>query len=97
MFPDLTLTLTFRPMHATIPDHLNLFGIINLTKRDEHYSLPGYTINPFQSYVGPSDIMIFLFSTLFLIFNPFQSNISATCILPSSYLFWAGKRLVGYL
>jgi hypothetical protein len=41
--------------------------------------------------------MIFLFPTLFLIFNPFQSNFSATRILPSSYLFWAGKKLVGYL
>jgi hypothetical protein len=30
-------------------------------------------------------------------FNPFQSNFSATRILPSSYLFWAWKRLVGYL
>jgi hypothetical protein len=30
-------------------------------------------------------------------YNPFQSNFSATRILPSSYLFWAGKRLVGYL
>jgi hypothetical protein len=29
--------------------------------------------------------------------NPFQSNFSATRILPSSYLFWAGKRLVDYL
>jgi hypothetical protein len=29
--------------------------------------------------------------------NPFQSNVSATRILPSSYLFWAGKRLVNYL
>jgi hypothetical protein len=31
--------------------------------------------------------------------NPFQSNFSAnrTCILHSSYLFWAGKRLVDYL
>jgi hypothetical protein len=29
--------------------------------------------------------------------NPFQSNFSATRILPSSYLFCAGKRLVGYL
>jgi hypothetical protein len=30
-------------------------------------------------------------------FNPFQSNFSATRILPSSYLFWAGKRFVDYL
>jgi hypothetical protein len=30
-------------------------------------------------------------------FNPFQSNFSATRILPSSYLFWAGKRLMHYL
>jgi hypothetical protein len=30
-------------------------------------------------------------------FNPFKSNFSATRILPSSYLFWAGKRLVDYL
>jgi hypothetical protein len=29
--------------------------------------------------------------------NPFQSNFSATRILPSSYLFWVGKRLVDYL
>jgi hypothetical protein len=29
--------------------------------------------------------------------NPFQSNFSATRILPNSYLFWAGKRLVDYL
>jgi hypothetical protein len=41
--------------------------------------------------------MIFLFPTIFLIFNRFQSNFSATLILPSSYLFWAGKRLVDYL
>jgi hypothetical protein len=30
-------------------------------------------------------------------FNPFQSNFSATRILPCSYLFWAGKSLVDYL
>jgi hypothetical protein len=30
-------------------------------------------------------------------FNPFQTSFSATRILPSSYLFWAGKRLVDYL
>jgi len=29
--------------------------------------------------------------------NPFQSNFSANHILPSSYLSWAGKRLVDYL
>jgi hypothetical protein len=29
--------------------------------------------------------------------NPFQSNFSATRTLPSSYLFWAGKRLGDYL
>jgi hypothetical protein len=29
--------------------------------------------------------------------NSFQSNFSATFILSSSYLFWAGKWLVGYL
>jgi hypothetical protein len=29
--------------------------------------------------------------------NPFQSNFSATHLLPSSYLFWAGRRLVDYL
>jgi hypothetical protein len=34
---------------------------------------------------------------LLLDFNPFQSNFSANRILPSSYLFWAGKRLVDYL
>jgi hypothetical protein len=33
----------------------------------------------------------------FLDFNPFQFNFSATRTLPRSYLFWAGKRLVGYL
>jgi hypothetical protein len=31
------------------------------------------------------------------ILNPFQSNFSANRILPISYLFWAGKRLVDYL
>jgi hypothetical protein len=30
-------------------------------------------------------------------FNPFQSKFSTNCILPSSCLFWAGKRLVDYL
>jgi hypothetical protein len=30
-------------------------------------------------------------------FNPFQSNFSANRILPSSYFFWAVKRLVDYL
>jgi hypothetical protein len=32
-----------------------------------------------------------------LMVNPFQSNFSASRILSSSYLFWAGKRLVDYL
>jgi hypothetical protein len=32
-----------------------------------------------------------------LMFNHFQSNFFATRILPCSYLFWAGKRLVDYL
>jgi hypothetical protein len=30
-------------------------------------------------------------------FNPFQSNFSATRILPSSYLYWVEKMLVDYL
>jgi hypothetical protein len=47
-------------------------------------------------------LKIFIFvapSTYFpkTIFNPFQSNFSANRILPSSYLFWAVKRLVDYL
>jgi hypothetical protein len=29
--------------------------------------------------------------------NPFQSNFSTNRIIPSSYLFWAVKRLVDYL
>jgi hypothetical protein len=29
--------------------------------------------------------------------NPFQSNFSANRILPSSYLFWAVKRMMDYL
>ena len=29
--------------------------------------------------------------------NPFQFNFSANRILPSSYLLWAGKRLMDYL
>jgi hypothetical protein len=32
-----------------------------------------------------------------IFFNPFQSNYSANRILPSSYLFWAVKRLLDYL
>jgi hypothetical protein len=35
-------------------------------------------------------------STSFIHLNPFQSNFSANRILPSSYLFWAVKRLVDY-
>jgi hypothetical protein len=37
------------------------------------------------------------FHFTFLLLNPFQSNFSATLILPSSYLFWAEKRLADYL
>jgi hypothetical protein len=33
---------------------------------------------------------------VFYCINPFQSNFSANRILPSSYLFWAVKRLVDY-
>ena len=40
-------------------------------------------------FCGPSQSIISI--------NPFQSNFSANCILPSSYLLWAGKRLVDYL
>jgi hypothetical protein len=43
-----------------------------------------------------SDFLPWDWETFFLI-KPFQSNFSDTRILPSSYLFWAGKRLVGYL
>jgi hypothetical protein len=32
-----------------------------------------------------------------LAINHFQANFSATRILPRSYFFWAGKRLVDYL
>jgi hypothetical protein len=39
---------------------------------------------------------IFLKSGIVCI-NPFQSNFSANRTLPSSYLFWAVKRLVDYL
>jgi hypothetical protein len=38
-----------------------------------------------------------LYEELSIWHNPFQSNFSATHILPSSYWFWAGKRLVDYL
>jgi hypothetical protein len=38
-----------------------------------------------------------LFILVHITINPFQSNFSATHILHSSYLFWVGKRLVGYL
>jgi hypothetical protein len=47
--------------------------------------------NLFRSCRTSSSIMIFLFLTRFLIFNPFQFNFSASRILPSSHLFWAGK------
>jgi len=36
-------------------------------------------------------------TTWLMTFNPFQSNFSANRMLPISYLFWAGKRLVDYL
>jgi hypothetical protein len=39
---------------------------------------------------------ILVFGLFRLYINPFQSNFSAIRILPSSYLFWAGKRLVDY-
>jgi hypothetical protein len=37
------------------------------------------------------------FSLAYHVINPFQSNFPANRILPSSYLFWAGKRLMDYL
>jgi hypothetical protein len=43
------------------------------------------------AYIG----CLAIFITVLL--NPFQSNFSANLILPSSYLFWAVKRLVDYL
>jgi hypothetical protein len=46
--------------------------------------------NSVQIIIGSCDIQQ-------LFFNPFQSNFSATRILPSSYLFSAGKRLVDCL
>jgi hypothetical protein len=55
-----------------------------------------YTVK-LHSLTLSDPIMMFLFPTLSLIFNLFQSNYSANRILPSSYLFWAGKRVVGYL
>jgi hypothetical protein len=53
----------------------------------------GSFINNFRSYVRPSKIMVFFFPTLFLIFNPFQSNFSATRIL----LFNLGGKEFGGL
>jgi hypothetical protein len=47
-----------------------------------------YLVKPFRSYIWPCPTLWFsCVPMLFLIFNPFQSNFSATHILPSSYLF----------
>jgi hypothetical protein len=50
-------------------------------------NISGYT-DALRSLVNIADL---------LPFNPFQSNFSANRILPSTYLLWAGKRLVDYL
>jgi hypothetical protein len=43
-------------------------------------------------YTGHCEYVTFCkFTTI----NPFQSNFSAPRILPSSYLFWVGRCLVG--
>jgi hypothetical protein len=47
--------------------------------------------------VGEVEFNLIILSQSWCNINSSQSNFSAVCILPSSYLFWAGKRLVGYL
>jgi hypothetical protein len=63
--------------------------------------LYNYTTLILTPFTPPSHLMPTLKLTesthMSISINTFQSNFSATCILPSSYLFWKGKRLVDYL
>jgi hypothetical protein len=58
-------------------------------------TLYAYLVSPVRT-VGFRHLVLFIFNTKW-IFNPFHCNFSANRILPSSYLFWAVKRLVDYL
>jgi hypothetical protein len=55
------------------------------------------SINPFQSYLESLQTIRFSYSRRFSWSLTRSNTIFATRILPSSKLFWAGKRLVGYL
>jgi hypothetical protein len=59
-------------------------------------SMEGYVVHTLQyfKFTHLNVACTFLLVTVLRHVNPFQSNFSATRILPSSYLFWAGKRLV---
>jgi hypothetical protein len=46
-----------------------------------------------KAFVNPGAVESFTWEAP----NLFRSNFSATRILPSSYLFWVGKRLVDYV
>jgi hypothetical protein len=64
------------------------------------YTTPYIILTNTDCLAFPLDILSYftLFSYItVLYFNPFQSNFSATRILPSSYLFWAGKWMVDCL
>jgi hypothetical protein len=59
--------------------------VVTYTLPETEIKLPYYILWNSDQYIGCKS------------FNPFQSNFSANRILPSSYLSWAGKRLVDYL
>jgi hypothetical protein len=48
-------------------------------------------------HIASENYMLVTPDIVYFVFNPFQSNFSANRILPSSYLFWAVKRMVDYL
>jgi hypothetical protein len=90
---------TFRWWVIFLPCSL-LFCSLNLARC--RYRMQNRTSNHYPNVVGkavPSHPKTYPFqpSKSLRTFNPFQSNFSATRILPSCYLFWAGKRLMGYL
>ena len=71
-----------------------------------HYLRKEFLIPKKLGYVNSAFDIVFytMFSRFYgiiiqnvLIFNPFHSNFSAASILPSSYLFWLGMRLLDYL
>jgi hypothetical protein len=97
-----TLAFLTRRQLTQYPTFLTLYALFTATFKTSICPVSTFISvrfweQPAITSLNSINLLAFAIHTQTTRINPFRSNFSATSIVPSSYLFWAGKRLVGYL